>query len=171
MDFVAHFLWSAIIFSGPQIFLAIFFGILPDFIPFGLNMIVDGIRNKKQQKEGSAHNRRDNMIAYFEQPENQWVYKLYNYTHSIIIWGFGFLIAYFIGRSNGFFPIFIFAWLLHILIDIPTHEKRFFAPQFLTPLSKFCVDGKSWAHPVFMAVNYILIFIFLIWRLIDQNII
>ena len=40
MDFIAHFLWSFIIFSGPQLYLALFFGVFPDLIPFGLNIAV-----------------------------------------------------------------------------------------------------------------------------------
>lgn len=38
------------------------------------------------------------------------------------------------------------AWLLHILIDIPTHSRKQWAPQFLWPLSKVSVDGVSWAE-------------------------
>jgi hypothetical protein len=35
------------------------------------------------------------------------------------------------------------AWGLHILIDIPTHSRRRWGPQFLWPLSDFTVDGIS----------------------------
>jgi hypothetical protein len=38
------------------------------------------------------------------------------------------------------------AWALHILIDIPTHSRRRWGPQFLWPLSDFAVDGISWAE-------------------------
>lgn len=38
------------------------------------------------------------------------------------------------------------AWGLHILIDIPTHSRRRWGPQFLWPLSAFAVDGVSWAE-------------------------
>jgi hypothetical protein len=37
------------------------------------------------------------------------------------------------------------AWGLHILIDIPSHSRRRWGPQFLWPLSSFAVDGVSWA--------------------------
>jgi hypothetical protein len=40
------------------------------------------------------------------------------------------------------------AWALHILIDIPTHSRRHWGPQFLWPLSDVVVDGVSWADGV-----------------------
>ncbi len=36
------------------------------------------------------------------------------------------------------------AWLLHILVDIPTHTRRGWGPRFLWPLSSVVVDGVSW---------------------------
>lgn len=36
------------------------------------------------------------------------------------------------------------AWILHILIDIPTHEKGQWAPQALWPCSSASYDGVSW---------------------------
>lgn len=35
-------------------------------------------------------------------------------------------------------------WLLHILIDIPTHSRAQWGPRFLWPFSNFAVDGVSW---------------------------
>jgi hypothetical protein len=109
---------------------------------------------------------RDSMMTYYQQPQNLWVYRLYNWTHSLVVWAIVSMIIFFISLNYTYTPWFLFAWLLHILIDIPTHTRAFFAPQFLIPLSKFNVDGKSWAHPIFMAVNYSLIILFLILRLL-----
>ena len=36
------------------------------------------------------------------------------------------------------------AWGLHILVDVPTHSRQQWAPQFLWPLSTVTVDGVSW---------------------------
>ena len=36
------------------------------------------------------------------------------------------------------------AWVLHILIDIPTHSHEKWAPQTLWPFLTWTVDGKSW---------------------------
>ena len=141
MDFIAHFLWSFIIFSGPQLYLALFFGVFPDLIPFGLNIAVSIFHPKRGVRD---FRNMQNMMAYYEQPENRWVYSLYNWTHSLVMCGLSFLVLWIIGLFFNFFPWFIVAWLLHILIDIPTHKRAFFAPQFLTPLSHFNVDGISW---------------------------
>lgn len=160
MDFFAHIFISLIIFTGDQWLLAIIFGTLPDFIPFGLSMIITPFRSNNRV----ANHNRNNMIGFYQQKENQWVYRLYNYTHSLVIWGLSFVILVIWGNFAGWFPWFSFAWLFHILLDIPTHEKVFFAPQFLTPFSKFCIDGKSWATPKIMLATYISIIIGLIFR-------
>jgi hypothetical protein len=33
------------------------------------------------------------------------------------------------------------SWLLHILIDIPTHARHPWGPRFLWPLASFAVNG------------------------------
>jgi len=38
------------------------------------------------------------------------------------------------------------AWALHILIDLPMHSRRRWAPQFLWPVSTVTIDGVSWAE-------------------------
>jgi len=42
----------------------------------------------------------------------------------------------------------LLAWMLHILVDIPTHSKASWGPQFLWPLSGLTVDGISWVGVV-----------------------
>ena len=57
-------------------------------------------------------------------------------------------------------------WLLHILIDIPSHTLRLYPTPFLWPLSDMKVDGISWGRPWFMALNYsALITVFIVLRL------
>ena len=41
------------------------------------------------------------------------------------------------------------AWILHILIDIPTHSRQKWAPQFLWPFSSLTIDGTSWTDYIF----------------------
>lgn len=36
------------------------------------------------------------------------------------------------------------AWILHILVDIPTHRRDPWGPRFLWPLADIAVDGWSW---------------------------
>ncbi len=45
---------------------------------------------------------------------------------------------------TGTWPRWCAAWALHILIDIPTHSRTHWGPQFLWPLSDVTVDGVSW---------------------------
>jgi len=60
----------------------------------------------------------------------------------------------------------MWAWGLHILMDIPTHSTDFFPTPFLWPFSGYRVDGISWGHPyiffpnvVVLIVLYILFFL------------
>jgi len=45
-------------------------------------------------------------------------------------------------------------WLLHILLDIPSHTTRLYPTPFLWPLSDITFDGISWGRPWFMVLNY-----------------
>jgi len=36
------------------------------------------------------------------------------------------------------------AWCLHILIDIPTHQRGTWATRFLFPISSYTVNGWDW---------------------------
>jgi hypothetical protein len=45
------------------------------------------------------------------------------------------------------------AGLLRILIDILTHSRKQWAPQFLWSLSQFSVDGISWAELAIAALR------------------
>ena len=77
---------------------------------------------------------------------------LYNYSHSLVIW-----FAVFCGISvYSKRPRWeLFGWALHILIDVPSHGNGFYLTPIFFPISgwKF-THGVSWAHPVFMMVNY-----------------
>ena len=57
-------------------------------------------------------------------------------------------------------------WLLHILLDIPTHSLSYYATRFLWPVSPFSVDGIAWWRPWFWSCTYLALAIvyFLIWR-------
>jgi hypothetical protein len=45
------------------------------------------------------------------------------------------------------------AWGLHVLYDIPFHERRFFPTPFLWPVSSYTFDGISWGHPLVFIPN------------------
>lgn len=63
-------------------------------------------------------------------------------------------------------PFALFGWLLHILIDIPTHSFSYFATRFLWPLSDYRVDGIPWWTPWFWGATYgaLAVVYALLWR-------
>lgn len=84
-------------------------------------------------------------------------------SHSLIIFGIVLGLIYVILKR---FPWEMMGWLLHVLIDIPTHSYAFYPTPFLWPLSDVKLGGLSWANPWFMAVNYaaIIIVYIILWR-------
>ncbi len=149
MDIFAHGLWTnAIFFNKKYKLWAVFFGILPDILSFGPFMLYVIFSEK-----ASFSNQLVNSI-----PEV--VFTGYNLTHSIIIFLIFFLAVYFITRE---IPWIMFGWPIHILTDIPSHTKEFFATPFLWPLSNFKINGINWGNPWFMAINYTLLISVYIW--------
>lgn len=189
MDIFAHTLWTNMVFYKKykreklNRFIAVLFGILPDLCSFAPVFIYSFLAR----------------ADFFDLVgRNIWVVRYasesYNYTHSIVIFTVALLfvsIARFLfyrsknksqilntpithGRERSvyfrnlvYWPM--FGWLLHILIDIPTH-KGFYETPFLFPLSGFKFShGISWGHPTFMLINYsalavVYILWFLVWR-------
>lgn len=149
MDIFAHFLWTyAVYFKTKYRFFAGIFGILPDMVSFGPFFVYNLLTNNL------------GMATIDSIPE--YVFVGYRFTHSLIIFLVVFVVIYYIIRE---IPWILGGWLLHILIDIPTHTREFFPTPFLWPLSDFNFSGISWGNPTFMAVNYsllIIIYLYLI---------
>lgn len=141
MDILAHFLWTFAIFFRikKERWRAGFFGVMPDMLSFGPHLVLSLIA-------GSLAFGKPNIASI---PDS--VFFLYDLTHSLVIFIFVMVIIYFVFRRVYWFML---GWGLHILIDIPTHSKEFFATPFLWPVSDFRVDGISWGAPWFMIVNY-----------------
>ena len=57
-------------------------------------------------------------------------------------------------------------WLMHILIDIPTHSFSYYATRFLWPVSEYRIDGIAWGTPWFWAATYaaLVLVYFVLWR-------
>ncbi|MCX6023449.1 MAG: hypothetical protein NTZ05_17310 [Chloroflexi bacterium] len=88
--------------------------------------------------------------------------NVYPLTHSLVLFAAAFLAVALLRRAA---PLPMFAWGLHVLVDIPGHQ-RFLTP-FLFPLSDFRVMGLwEWLSPVMLVVNYsaILIVAVILWR-------
>lgn len=81
-------------------------------------------------------------------------HNLYNYSHSLIIFLLVFGLVWLILRR----PVWeMGGWILHILMDIPSHSYDFYPTPFLYPVSNFKVNGVHWGTPWFMITNYSLI--------------
>jgi len=144
MDFFGHGLWSFIIFNRHKPWFAILFGVLPDvisWVPFFFWNLFGG--------------------RFARGPPNldmfpAWVDPLYGVGHSIILIAIVFIIVYIIAKK---IPIYMYAWPLHVLIDIPTHTRDFLPTPFLWPFSEWTFPGISWGNAWFMIINYSLIII------------
>ncbi len=152
MDIFAHFLWTyALYFRTKKRLLAGFFGIMPDLAAFGFFFIYNILT-------GGAHTGRPTLNSI-----PKYVFVGYNFTHSLVIFFIIVLTIYYITRE---IPIVLGGWLLHILIDIPTHSRDFFPTPFLWPLSDFTVNGVGWGETQFMIINYSLLVILYLYLFI-----
>lgn len=152
MDFVAHALWSFALFCRTKDkWLAAFFGVLPDFLSFGPHFAASALNGFE-----------------FGKPElssiPEYVFIAYNVTHSLVIFAIVLGLVYLFTKKI-FLPL--FAWALHILIDIPTHTTDFFPTPYLWPLPTPYINGFSWGNKYFMLLNYtalILVYLFYVFH-------
>ncbi|MBS3104808.1 hypothetical protein J4234_00960 [Candidatus Woesearchaeota archaeon] len=153
MDIFAHGLWSYAIFHKKKyVWLATLFGLLPDFLSFGIVFAMNLVN-------GNFHS---GPPAINSLPE--WLFAAYNMTHSFVVFFIAFVLIYAFTKK-WLWPL--TAWGTHILIDIPTHSFRYFPTPFLWPLSDYKFNGISWSTPWFMLVNYSALMI--IFLLIAHN--
>jgi hypothetical protein len=76
---------------------------------------------------------------------------LYPAEHSLIVFLVVFAITSIFARRIVYEML---GWLLHILIDIPTHSFSYYATRFLWPISEYRIDGIAWWTPRFWAATY-----------------
>lgn len=152
MDILAHGLWTAVIYNRtkfkPRLW-AVLFGIAPDLLSFGWIFVYSIFFRG----------------FYFGPPDFNSIpsalFVTYNIWHSLLVWLFIFGIVWLI-RKRPWWPL--AGALLHIAIDVPLHEADFFPTPWLWPVSNYTIDGISWAHPVFMLINYsLLAIIYIAW--------
>lgn len=80
----------------------------------------------------------------------EYVHQLYNVTHSLIVAGLVIAFVWYVLKKP---MVELFAWPLHILVDIPTHSSAFFPTPFLWPVSDYRFDGVSWGTPYVFYTN------------------
>lgn len=90
--------------------------------------------------------------------DSLWMFQLshhlYNISHSIFIFAIVFLGVWAYFKQV---RIELLGWLIHILMDVPTHSYAFFPTPIFWPFFGWEFDGISWGQPWFMVLNYSLI--------------
>jgi len=142
MDYLAHALWTrAVYHKTPHPWYGAFWGVFPDtiaWVPFLFYRIFT---------HGLSSGRPDLALP-------AWMDFMYGFSHSLIIFGVTCLLVYLLTRR---IPIYLWGWLIHIAIDIPTHAAEMWPTPFLWPLGDIKFPGVSWGTSWFMIANYTLL--------------
>jgi membrane-bound metal-dependent hydrolase YbcI (DUF457 family) len=149
MDIFAHMLWTNVVYRKKYIddkknrLWAVFFGVVPDLVSF-VPATIYGFFHLGQ---GQMMSLIDSQVWVFV-----WARNSYNFTHSLVVFSLAVILVCIIRKGKIYWPM--FGWLIHILIDIPSH-KNFYETPFLYPFSNYKFDhGVSWSNPIYMLVNY-----------------
>ena len=162
MDIMAHSLWSLVLLPGPPSIAKVALGIAPDAAVFATSLTVQVLKGKMQP----GFKTRQEMMEWYHRKENHWVINLYKWTHSLIIWILLLipLFAYYLFFRNQV-PWYLLAAPLHILMDIPTHDRNSFPVQFLNPFSRFQFNGMHWSKSIVFIGNYVLLILAIYFRM------
>lgn len=149
MDIISHGLWGGLAFgqeNKKSFLLSFVIGIAPDMLSFGVFSAMN-ILGFVSGPDWSAGPPDPSTIPNY-------VYQLYNGTHSLVIFALVFAAIWLIRKK----PLYeMLAWPLHIVMDIPTHSTKFFPTPFLWPFGDYRVDGVPWSHPWIFFSNWILL--------------
>lgn len=171
MDILSHTLWAGVIArfinfkkkKPMSVWLTAFWGVLPDFFAFTPMFVWLGFQFLFGDFDFSKLSGPEHMEP--SQPDTLFIFRLTNFlysvSHSLSVFILVFAIMWLIFRRPRYS---VFGWLIHILIDIPTHNYKFYPTPFLWPFSDWKFDGFSWADPWFLFFNYLAIL--LAWLLI-----
>ena len=153
MDTLSHALWGKGVFGyRGRPYWSLFFGALPDLFSFGLYFIISLLF--------SPHNINFGKPKLNEIPD--YVFYLYDITHSLIIALIFIVLVYFFIKKDIAFAM--LAWPLHIMLDFPFHTADFFPTPILWPIFDIRFDGISWSKPYVWFSNITGIIILYIYR-------
>ena len=153
MDTLSHALWGKGFFGyRGRPYWSLFFGALPDMFSFGLYYLMNLFLNPSSFKLGKPEL---NEIPNY-------VFSLYDITHSIIIAFMFIVIVYFFVNKN--FAFAMLSWPLHIILDFPFHTADFFPTPILWPFIDVQFDGISWSKPYIWFSNIAGIVMLYIYR-------
>lgn len=162
MDIIAHSLWTAAVAKAANkkkskplnVWLAAFWGIFPDLFAFAIPftfMLLAVFHGQAHLTDFGPH-----LVAKdIPKTITHWIdvaEGLYNISHSLIV----FLLFFAFGSGLLKRPFYeMLGWLLHILIDIPTHKIDLFPTPVFWPLSNWhFTHGVSWGTWHFQLINY-----------------
>ena len=162
MDILSHALWAGAAAKAVNKkldkklnpYFAGIFGALPDAFSFGLPMLViflsiifgaatwaDIPTAYKLEPFSSGH-----FVRIFNS-----ISTLYDISHSVPVFFVVFGAVWFLAKR----PVWeMCGWLLHILMDVPTHSYQFYPTPVFWPVWDWKFDGFSWGTPLFMILNY-----------------
>lgn len=136
-----------------KVWQTVFWGVFPDIFAFTLpfawmfwNLIFGEMKFSDFPRPETVEPAVRDTLPIF-----QLASQLYNISHSLIVFVVIFALIWAIFRR---IPWEMSGWLLHILIDMPTHSYRFYPTPFLWPLSQWKFNGFSWGTPWFLILNY-----------------
>lgn len=170
MDIFSHGLWAAAGAHGVNlktktkvsVWKTGAWGMFPDLFAFTIPfiwMIVTGIRYIERGVEPASG---DGQVM------SQVAHGLYNISHSLVVFAIVFGLAWLIRKR----PVWeMSGWLLHILIDVPTHSYRFYPTPVLWPISEWKFNGFSWGQAWFMVldISALAIVYLVIWYAYQQK--
>jgi low affinity Fe/Cu permease len=79
-------------------------------------------------------------------------HNLYQYSHSLVIFAVVFVVVWVWYKRPRYE---LLGWLLHILIDIPSHVIAFYPTPLLFPISDYKFPyGIQWSNQWYMMINY-----------------
>lgn len=167
MDVVSHGLWSyvgarAVTIRNARLrlrpFVATAFGMLPDIIAFAPLTIWSAVQFINGKSHLAGHRAAEEYIARNVPWLQTLTTQLYGASHSLIVWlvVFGVLLLFRVWWREWL------AWLLHILVDIPTHSRESYPTPALWPLSDWTFDGATWRSAAILIPNFILLAIALL---------
>jgi hypothetical protein len=149
MDILSHALWTNLLFADaplPVRATAIALSVLPDAIAFAPTTVRHFFARRKGVVKPAKAGGPPASLHF-----DRWAYRSYDVTHSLPVWTLVFGVCYWVMQAV---PWALLAWLVHILVDIPTHTRSFFGTPFLWPFSNYKFDGISWGERWFMRLNY-----------------
>ena len=176
MDIFAHSLWNTAIAkklnnnekrkSKISIIWSIFWGIFPDIFAFGIPSILS-LYSVIIGGESFSHISHHGPLIKGVDKTFDLASFLYQYSHSLIIFVLVFGIVWLIFKKP---KIAMLGWMIHILIDIPSHSLQFFPTPFLFPVSSYVYPyGVRWSGQIFMIINYTALFCVFLYFLIKKK--